>query len=383
MRTLFLLLCICLSIQSFAQKDYRRLSLELIHQAFINHVITETSFSVFEDEINKTSDNQLSIFFTEKAKKIFTEIAYGHKPFYLQYVSLKENVNVSSIDSCINLIDDETQLAELIAKFEPKNSEYLSQKNLPILDSLPELKENLNFYRYLNRFNLPKYIVLNIPSATLSYYNNHLKELEMNVVVGRPKNPTPRIATFIDALTIYPYWIPTHSIATKEILPVVKRSRQFLYQNNFSVLDYQGNVVDPESINWAALSASNFPYKFRQSTGCDNSLGLLKFNVVSPFSVYLHDTPHTKFNMSLFTRENRFYSHGCMRLSKPIELANLILEEPYFSEEFMNVCLREQKSKVINLKNKVPIFVIYQTNLIDDKGELKTYKDVYNLNYYE
>jgi L,D-transpeptidase YcbB len=187
----------------------------------------------------------------------------------------------------------------------------------------------------------------------------------------------------MDALTIYPYWIPTHSIATKEILPVVKRSRQFLANNNFVVLDNQGNVVNPESINWDALSASNFPYKFRQGTGCDNSLGLLKYNVVSPYSVYLHDTPHTKFNMSLFTRENRFYSHGCMRLSKPIELANLILDEPVFSEEFMNVCLKEQKSKVINLKNRIPIFVIYHTYLINDKGELKAYRDIYNLNYFE
>lgn len=383
MRTIFLLLCICVSVQSFAQKHYRRLSLELIHQAFINHVITETSFSIFENEINKTPDDQLSFFFNEKAKKILSEIAFGHKPYYLQYVSLKENVNVISIDSCINLIDAETQLAQLISELEPKNPEYLAQKNLPILDSLPQLSENINFYRYLNRFDLEKYIVLNIPSATLSYYNNHVKELEMNVVVGRPKNPTPRIATYIDALTIYPYWIPTHSIATKEILPVVKRSRQFLYKNNFVVLDNRGNIVNPESINWDALSANNFPYKFRQGTGCDNSLGLLKFNVMSPFSVYLHDTPHTNFNISLFTRENRFFSHGCMRLSKPIELANLILDEPYFSEEFMNVCLREQKSKVINLKNRIPLFVIYQTYLIDEIGELKTFKDIYNLNRYE
>ena len=383
MKTFFLFLYISISLSTFAQQDYRRLSHELIHQALINHIITETSFSISETEINNTPGNQLNLIFTEKAKKILTEIAYGHKPSYIQYVSLKENINISGIDSCVSLITDVAQIAQIISDLEPKNLEYLAQKHLPLLDSLPQLKENLNFYRYLNRFNLKKYIVLNIPSATLSYYNNHIKELEMNVVVGRAKNPTPSIATYIDALTIYPYWIPTYSIATKEILPVVKRSRKFLTNNNFVVLDNKGSIVNPENINWNVLSASNFPYKFRQGTGCDNSLGLLKFNVVSPYSVYLHDTPHTKFNMSLFTRENRFYSHGCMRLSKPIELANLILDEPFFNEEFMNVCLKEQKSKVIHLKSKIPLFVIYQTYGIDENGELKTFKDVYNLNRYE
>jgi L,D-transpeptidase YcbB len=357
--------------------------LELVQQAFNNRIINEPAFSIFQEEINKTPDDKLNLFFIEKAKVFFVEMAYGHKPYNLQYSSLKENFEVESIENSIAGIENEAHIAQIFSELDSKNPEYLTLKNLSVIDSLPQLKENLNFYRYLNRFNLKKYIVLNIPSATLAYYQNNIKELEMNVVVGRPQNPTPRIATYIDALTIYPFWIPTRSIAIKEILPVVKRSRQFLYNNNISVLDNQGNMVNPESINWDALSANNFPYKFRQGTGCDNSLGLLKFNVVSPFSVYLHDTPHTKFNMSLFTRENRFFSHGCMRLSKPIELANFILDEPYFSEEFMNVCLREQKSKVINLKNKIPLFVIYQTYLIDERGELKTFKDIYNLNRYE
>ena len=143
MRTFFLWILICFSLQAFAQKDYRRLSIELIQQALNNRVISETSFSIFEKEINSTPDDKLNLFFNEKARKIFTEIAYGRKPSYLQYLSLKEELDHVGIDSCLSIIENESQIAQIIAELEPQNPEYLAQKNLSLLDSLPQLRLQL------------------------------------------------------------------------------------------------------------------------------------------------------------------------------------------------------------------------------------------------
>lgn len=87
-------------------------------------------------------------------------------------------------------------------------------------------------------------------------------------------------------------------------------------------LNNKGIIMDPYSIFWHALGTNYFPYLIRQSTGCDNALGLLKLNFLNPFSVYLHDTP-TK---ALFSEYKRFFSHGCILLEKPMELGRLVLK---------------------------------------------------------
>ena len=98
--------------------------------------------------------------------------------------------------------------------------------------------------------------------------------------------------------------------------------------------------MDPYSINWKALSRTNFPYLIRQSTGCDNALGLLKLNFNNPFSVYLHDTN----SRNLFKNNRRFYSHGCMRMEKPMELGHLVLKNNPTAIDTLEQkgCLRNQ-----------------------------------------
>jgi L,D-transpeptidase YcbB len=95
----------------------------------------------------------------------------------------------------------------------------------------------------------------------------------------------------------------------------------------------------------------------------------------------LHDTKHQSSSQSLFDKENRFFSHGCMRLSKPMDLANLILEKPMFTDDFMETCLLEAKTKLVPLKSKIPVFIIYQTQQIDENGILHQYKNPYKLKF--
>ena len=272
------------------------------------------------------------------------------------------------------------QIKKVFQNLEPKHPEYHFFKKAITTDSLNNiLKDNLNFYRYLNRFNFIKYIVVNIPNAKLTTYYQDQKVLEMNIIVGQKGKQTPRMTTYLDAIVVYPYWIPTRSIAINEILPKVKKNIKYLEKNNFDVLDANKNLMDPGTLKWASFYAKNFPYQFRQGTGCDNSLGLLKFNISNPFSVYMHDTAHNKHSMLLFENENRFFSHGCIRLSMPVELANWAFEKPLITEEFMNTCFKDPKSTTINLSKKIPLFVIYNTSEIDANGDIVTFKDVYGL----
>jgi L,D-transpeptidase YcbB len=123
------------------------------------------------------------------------------------------------------------------------------------------------------------------------------------------------------------------------------------------------------------LSTSYFPYTIRQSTGCDNSLGLLKFNFYSPFTVYLHDTP----SKGLFEINKRFFSHGCMRVEKPVDFAQFLLQEKAeYIDSLTSQCLREQKPKTIPLADILPVVVLYSTAWYNNKGEIIFYTDVYN-----
>ena len=141
------------------------------------------------------------------------------------------------------------------------------------------------------------------------------------------------------------------------------------------MIDAKGKLVDPKDVNWSALSAHNFPYTIRQSTGCDNSLGLLKLNFYNPFSVYLHDTPFK----SLFMLNKRFYSHGCMRLEKPKELGYLLLKDNAIALDTLEEkgCLRNQSPIVVPVDEQLPVIVWYNPVGLDSAGSLVFYEDIY------
>ena len=142
---------------------------------------------------------------------------------------------------------------------------------------------------------------------------------------------------------------------------------------NMQLVGSNGRVVDATGIDWAQINRSNFHYTFRQCTGCDNSLGVIKFNLTDPFDVYLHDT-----NVKLaFLKDMRFLSHGCIRVEKPLQLGNFLLQNKLDSN-FLKACYKDQLPKPINLEKKVPVFVVYMP-AVPDGDSVAYYKDVYHL----
>ncbi len=195
----------------------------------------------------------------------------------------------------------------------------------------------------------------------------------MKSVVGKKKNSTPTIASYITDIVTFPFWNVPFSIASKELLPKVQKDESYLERNNFEVVDGKGNIVDDSDLNWADYTEKNFPYFFRESTGPNNSLGVLKFNLQNPFSIYLHDTNWK----GAFAKDFRFLSHGCVRLEKPVELAELLVGDK-IDTGALKSGKKDTESKTIMLVQKIPVFIIYLPVTVE--GQKVTFlKDVYGL----
>ncbi|MCS6933740.1 MAG: L,D-transpeptidase family protein [Chitinophagales bacterium] len=250
--------------------------------------------------------------------------------------------------------------------------------NQPLTQSVTRIRESLNYWRWTGRLAEKEFILVNIPAARLQIVlHDSAVDLSMRVIVGKPSTRTPQFTAYMTGVIAYPYWTVPHSIAVSKILPAVKRNRAYLDENNFQVLDRNGRVVNHKLIRWSAITAKNLPYKFRQASGCDNALGILKFDLNSPFSIYLHDTNRR----DLFQEKDRFLSHGCVRVEKPMELANYVLDNGLDSvtRAKLNQCLENEKPSTFKLSRKIPVLIFYMTADVDEYGALRFYKDVYNL----
>lgn len=289
-------------------------------------------------------------------------------------VLLAAAVESGSIRHFVDSIENRTPGCR---SFKKEIAGHLKQQGPRHADTLQVLFRAINELRmvYCLLGTYPKLVLVNIPSATLEVHGQDSILLLSDVIVGKPSTHTPTLISEIKEIMLYPYWHVPHSIASRELLPAIKKNPGYLQKNNFQVLNRSGRIVDPASINWHALNASNFPYTLRQSTGCDNSLGLIKFNFQSPYSVYLHDTPWKL----LFGFPKRFFSHGCIRVEKARELARLLLDENAIA---IDTLITDSPPPVHNpvpvrLAEPVPILVLYNTAWPDSSGIVQYYRDIY------
>jgi murein L,D-transpeptidase YcbB/YkuD len=238
------------------------------------------------------------------------------------------------------------------------------------------LQKALNDYAWLDALRKDRKVILvNIPSATMRVYSGADQALQMKVIVGKKSNQTRTLLSKVDQLTINPYWFITRRMATVELLPKIQKNHQFLDDNQIQVLNAKYRVVDAHSINWSNLNKNNFPYILRQNSGENNALGALKFHFNNPFSLYLHDTDSKK----LFAAPERFFSHGCIRLEKPKDLARLLLAENHIALDTVkfNHHIKNPKPLALKVKEEYILVIWYSLVDFDEKGEVVYFKDVY------
>jgi len=219
------------------------------------------------------------------------------------------------------------------------------------------------------------YIHINIPSYTLKFHQPDTT-YEFKVVVGKPGWPTPTLNSAISYFTTAPEWKVPKKIFETEILPKALKDPAFLEKNQFSIYDEKGNYVSPGSE--ALLMVKNNPdrYSARQSSGCDNSMGLIVFRFPNIYDIYLHDTPEQQ----LFKQQDRDFSHGCIRVEQAGKLADLILTMDGSANLIASVhrAIKYYKTQTFTLKKTVPIKVTYLTCEVQN-GAMVVYKDIYDL----
>jgi len=178
-------------------------------------------------------------------------------------------------------------------------------------------------------------------------------------------------------LVFNPSWYVPPSIAKKEMLPSIRKDPGYLAKRKirvYQVWDDEATEIDPQTIDWSNVSAKNFPYRFRQAPGPKNLLGRVKFMFPNQFNVYLHDTP----SKSLFSRAVRAFSHGCIRIEKPIELAEYVLrgDEKWDHKKILDA-IKKGRERTVQLPEPIPVYLLYCTAWANEDGTIQFRNDIY------
>ena len=187
---------------------------------------------------------------------------------------------VRSADDLTMLINSLTPVS---ADYMAYNAEFKQEYANSNFVKATQVAVAMNYYRWMYHFKFESYIVVNIPSASLRYFENDTEKLFSKMVVGKPSKRTPRFDATCRQVILYPYWNVPQDIAVKELVPKYRKNPALIDKENMQVLDAKGDIIDARTINWSLYNAGNFPYRLRQSTGCDNSLGIIKLDLTSPF----------------------------------------------------------------------------------------------------
>ena len=255
----------------------------------------------------------------------------------------------------------------------------LAQLNAPIPKRIMQLSDSLERWRWLPSNFAPLPVAVNIPGFKLRVFNpDHSVALTMNVVVGRAlRTQTPVFADLMKYIVFRPYWNIPPSIVRSEVAPgIAKDPGGYLARKDFEITDSTGKVITGGAVSaevLAQLRAGRL--MIRQRPGPKNALGLVKFIFPNTNNVYLHSTPSPE----LFDRSRRDFSHGCVRVQKPAELAAFLLkDQPKWTLDAVKAAMESgPDNQQENLTTPVPVILIYMTAVVDEDGQVYFYDDIY------
>ena len=252
-------------------------------------------------------------------------------------------------------------LEDVVRLFQKNNGLYadgvigkgtINVMQFTIKQRIEQVMVNMERCRWLPAVTSQKYVLVNIPEYKLHVIEDDIVKFSMSVIVGKETNKTAIFRSNITHIVFSPYWnIPT-SILRKEIIPLINRNPEYINKNN---MEWNNGHL-------------------RQKPGPDNALGGIKFIFPNPFNIYLHDTP-TKY---LFEKEKRSFSHGCIRIGNPVELASYLLEgENHWTDEMIIEAMNRKTELIIPISERVPVYVVYFTAFVDAEQKLNYREDIY------
>jgi murein L,D-transpeptidase YcbB/YkuD len=253
----------------------------------------------------------------------------------------------------------------------------LGALNAPIQDRIDETIVNLERWRWLPESLGNRHVIVNIAGFSLDVVEDAEVTMSMDVVVGRPYRRTPVFSGVISYLVLNPSWEVPSSIAAQDKLPLLRANPGYLREQGYTLLRGWGadeRVVNPDEIDWSTVTRRIFDFRMRQAPGPLNALGRVKFMFPNAFSVYLHDTPARE----LFGETSRAFSSGCIRLSRPLELAELLLsDDPRWSRDAIDGAVSSGVEQTVRLARPIPVHLLYWTAWIDAEGVAQHRADIY------
>jgi L,D-transpeptidase YcbB len=253
----------------------------------------------------------------------------------------------------------------------------IAEMNVPFSSRVHQIQLTLERWRWLPSTFGGAPIVVNIPEFRLRAYDDNLKlALTMNVVVGKAfAHLTPVFTGRMQYVIFRPYWNVPYSIVKAEILPALAKNPNYLEKGNFEVVDASQSPVGSSPLTPEMIQQiRSGRLMIRQKPGPKNSLGLVKFMFPNEFSVYMHDTPAT----SLFSRTRRDFSHGCIRLERPADLAVWVLRNnPGWDAARVRAAMDGNPNVRVDLAKPVPVAIIYGTVFVEEDGTVRFFEDIY------
>jgi murein L,D-transpeptidase YcbB/YkuD len=238
-----------------------------------------------------------------------------------------------------------------------------------------KIRMNLERWRWAPRELGERHILINVPNYAMQVIEGDKPALAMRVIVGAPDTPTPLFSDQMTYIVFSPYWNIPESILREETLPRLVEDPDYLERNNIEVVGTSGEVLDVSGVDWADVDNTE-GVRFRQAPGSENALGLVKFIFPNHFNVYLHDTPTD----SLFKKERRTFSHGCIRIEQPIVLAEYVLrDKAQWTPERIRAAMNSRREQSVKLKEPIPVHIGYWTAWVQQDGSVTYFDDPYGL----
>ena len=258
------------------------------------------------------------------------------------------------------------------------DKETLWQLNMPLSFRVVQLEDSLERWRWLPSDYPRLPVAVNIPGFKLRVFSeDHTIALRMNVVVGKSLlHQTPMFAREMKYIIFRPYWNLPLDIIRAEIVPKLHRDPLYLTRKGFEATDQSGRVISGRAVRSTTLAEiESGRLLVRQKPGPSNALGLVKFMFPNEFDVYLHSTPAPE----LFSRARRDFSHGCIRVEEPVELAAWLLQDqPRWTLEKIKAAMQSgPNNQQVNLSRRVPVVIVYLTAVVEEDNQVYFYDDIY------
>jgi murein L,D-transpeptidase YcbB/YkuD len=249
----------------------------------------------------------------------------------------------------------------------------LKALNVPVEVRLNQLTATLERLKSNGFTFASRYVVVNIPGASVEAVENGVVQRKHLAVVGKPSRPSPVLQANITSVNLNPYWTAPMSIVKADIIPNMRKDPTFLARSNMKLLGAENREIDPATVNWQTITN---PYFYvRQEPGPTNSLGQLKIDMPNTEAVYMHDTP----SKTLFRNDVRFNSSGCARIEGVRDLAAWLLEGTEWTKPAIEAEIAKGERRNIVLKKSVPVAWVYLTGWQSGDGQVQFREDIYSL----